>query len=77
MAKGLGRSFDLILAGHSHGGQIRLPFIGALIVPKGVTPYEHGFYETPGGPLYVNAGIGTYRLPLRWNCPPELTLVTI
>lgn len=77
VANGLGRRFDLILAGHSHGGQIRLPLIGALIVPKGVGRYDHGFYETPGGPLYVNAGIGTYRIPFRWNCRPEITLITI
>jgi len=77
MANGLGRRFDLILAGHSHGGQVRLPFVGAIVLPKGVRPYELGFYETPGGPLYVNAGIGTYRIPFRWNCRPELTLITI
>jgi predicted MPP superfamily phosphohydrolase len=71
------RRFDLILAGHSHGGQVRLPFYGALIVPHGVGPYELGYYETPGGPLYVNAGIGTYRVPLRLNCRPEITVVTI
>ena len=68
---------DLILAGHSHGGQVRLPFLGALIVPSGVGPYDHGYYETPGGPLYVNAGIGTYLIPVRWNCRPEITVVTI
>ena len=77
VANGLGRRFDLILAGHSHGGQIRVPFVGALIVPKGVGAYDHGYYETPGGPLYVNAGIGTYRIPFRWNCRPEITLVTM
>ena len=77
VANGLGRHFDLILAGHSHGGQIRLPLLGALVLPKGVGHYEHGYYETPGGPLYVNAGIGTYRIPFRWNCRPELTLITI
>jgi predicted MPP superfamily phosphohydrolase len=71
------RRFDLILAGHSHGGQVRLPFYGALIVPHGVGPYELGYYETPGGPLYVNAGIGTYRIPLRVNCRPEITVVTL
>jgi predicted MPP superfamily phosphohydrolase len=69
--------FDLILAGHSHGGQVRLPFLGALIVPDGVGPYDLGYYDTPGGPLYVNAGIGTYRIPVRWNCPPEITVVTM
>jgi uncharacterized protein len=72
-----GRRYDLILAGHSHGGQVRLPFYGALIVPHGVGPYELGYYETPGGPLYVNAGIGTYRVPLRLNCRPEVTVVTM
>ena len=77
MANILQRRFDLILAGHSHGGQIRLPLLGAIVLPRGVRPYEHGLYETPGGPLYVNAGIGTYRLPFRWNCRPELTLITI
>ena len=77
MANLLQRRFDLILAGHSHGGQIRLPLLGAMVLPRGVRPYEHGYYETPGGPLYVNAGIGTYRIPFRWNCQPELTLITI
>ena len=77
IAGGLGRRFDLILAGHSHGGQIRLPIFGALVLPRGVGRYDHGYYETPDGPLYVNAGIGTYRVPFRWNCPPELTLITI
>jgi predicted MPP superfamily phosphohydrolase len=72
-----GQRFDLILAGHSHGGQVRLPFLGALIVPDGVGPYDLGYYDTPGGPLYVNAGIGTYRLPVRWNCRPEITVVTM
>jgi uncharacterized protein len=77
VANGLGRRYDLILAGHSHGGQIRLPFYGALVLPNGVGGYEQGYYETPGGPLYVNAGIGTWRIPFRWNCRPEITLVTI
>ena len=69
--------FDLILAGHSHGGQVRLPFYGALVLPHGVGRYDMGYFVTEGGPLYVNAGIGTYHLPLRFNCRPELTLVTM
>jgi len=78
MADRLGdRHFDLILAGHSHGGQVRLPLWGSIIVPRGVGRYDLGYYETAGGPLYVNPGIGTYRLPFRFNCPPELTLITI
>jgi hypothetical protein len=77
VAHGLNREFALILAGHSHGGQIRLPFFGALVLPKGVGEYDYGYYETPGGPLYVNAGIGTWRIPFRWNCRPEITLFTV
>jgi predicted MPP superfamily phosphohydrolase len=79
MADRLGeRRFDLILAGHSHGGQVRIPFVGPLVVPSGVGRYDLGRYETPGGPLYVNAGIGTLSsFPVRWNCPPEITVITI
>ncbi|HEY2615685.1 MAG TPA: metallophosphoesterase [Chthoniobacterales bacterium] len=77
MADRLGRRFDLILAGHSHGGQVRLPFYGPVFVPYGTGRYDLGYYETPNGPLYVNAGIGTYRVPVRWNCPPEITVVTM
>lgn len=72
-----GPRFDLILAGHSHGGQVRLPFIGAPFLPYGVGPYDLGYFESAGGPLYVNAGIGTYRYPVRFNCRPELTVVTL
>jgi uncharacterized protein len=72
-----GRKFDLILAGHSHGGQVRLPFWGALVLPHGVGKYDLGYYETAGGPLYVGPGVGTCPLPIRLNCPPEITLITI
>ena len=68
---------DLILAGHSHGGQVRLPFIGALITPTQTGGYEMGRFETPGGPLYVNPGIGTFHLNVRFNCRPELTVFEI
>ena len=72
-----GPRFDLILSGHSHGGQVRLPFIGALKLPYGVGRYDMGYFESAGGPLYVNVGIGTYHLPLRFNCRPELTVITM
>lgn len=72
-----GRRFSAILAGHSHGGQIRLPFYGSLFVPRHVGHYDKGLFETPGGPLYVNVGVGTFRLPARFNCPPEITVVKI
>ncbi|MCA1659168.1 MAG: metallophosphoesterase [Verrucomicrobiaceae bacterium] len=69
--------FDLILAGHSHGGQIRLPFYGAPVLPWGVGRYDLGYFESKGGPLYVNPGIGTYQIPWRFNCRPEVTLVSL
>lgn len=69
--------FDLMLAGHSHGGQVRLPFYGALVVPFGVDRYELGRFETLAGPLYVGAGVGYFYLNLRFCCRPEITLVEI
>jgi len=72
-----GRKFDLILAGHSHGGQVRIPFYGPLVVPFGVNQYDLGLFQTPSGPLYVNAGIGYFHLNVRFNCRPEITLFEI
>lgn len=72
-----GRKFDLVLAGHSHGGQVRLPGFGALLLPPLVGRYQLGRYATPAGPLYVTSGVGTYRLPVRLNCPPEIVVVEI
>lgn len=69
-----GERFDLVLAGHSHGGQIRIPFYGALLVGDGVGKYQTGLYPTPAGPLYVNPGIGTYWVRWRFNCRPEITV---
>lgn len=72
-----GETYDLILAGHSHGGQIRLPFVGALIVPYGVNGYQKGLYATLAGPLHVSSGLGTFFLPLRFFCRPEITVFEI
>jgi len=69
--------YDMILAGHSHGGQVRLPFWGALLVPGDVDGYDAGFYDTPAGPLYVNVGIGTWHIPVRFCCRPEITAIEI
>ncbi len=68
------RKFELILAGHSHGGQVRIPFYGAPIVPFGVDEFEVGLFHTPAGKLYVNPGLGWFPVPFRWNCRPEITL---
>jgi len=69
--------YDLILSGHSHGGQIRLPFYGAIILPPGVGKYDKGYYDTSAGSLYVNVGVGEYLLPIRFFCRPEITEIVI
>jgi predicted MPP superfamily phosphohydrolase len=72
------RKFDLLLAGHSHGGQVRIPFYGALVVPFAVDEYDLGRFETPAGPLYVNPGIGYLAgFDFRFNCRPEITVIEI
>ncbi len=68
---------DLMLSGHTHGGQIRLPFLGPLILPAGGQKYVEGLFRLGQMQLYVNRGIGTVGLPLRLNCPPEITLFTL
>lgn len=71
---------NLQLSGHSHGGQIQLPFFGALVTPPFGEKYYEGFYEIgEENPItvYVNRGIGTTRLPFRFLCRPELTIFTL
>lgn len=70
-------SVDLALAGHSHGGQVRLPLLGPPMVPGRVGRYSLGQYETAAGPLHVTAGIGYFLLNLRFNCRPEIVLFEI
>jgi predicted MPP superfamily phosphohydrolase len=72
-----GRLVDVMLTGHSHGGQVRLPFLGAIVLPKGGRKYVMGLYRFNRLQLYVNRGIGTAGLPFRLNCPPEITLFTL
>lgn len=68
---------DLILSGHTHGGQIRIPGIGAIKTPPGSGQYEQGLYLTDQTQLYVNRGIGTSLIPIRIFCPPEIALIEI
>ena len=63
-----------MLAGHSHGGQVRIPFYGPIIVPYAVDEYDLGLFQTKSGPLYVTSGIGWYPVPIRFNCRPEITV---
>lgn len=72
-----GRNVNLVLAGHSHAGQIRLPLVGPLYLPEGVGRYVHGLFQTPAGPLHVSAGLGTSIIPVRFNCRPEITVMEL
>jgi uncharacterized protein len=71
------QQFDLMLAGHSHGGQVRIPFYGPIMVPYAVDKYDLGLFQTKSGPLYVTSGIGWYPVPIRFNCRPEIVLIEI
>ena len=68
---------DLQLSGHSHGGQIWIPGIGAPWLPPLARNYPRGLYNVGKLTLYTNIGIGTIRAPIRINCPPEVTLITL
>jgi len=68
---------DLQLSGHSHGGQIWFPVIGAPWLPPLARNYPRGLYNVGKLTLYTNLGIGTIRAPIRINCPPEVTLITL
>jgi predicted MPP superfamily phosphohydrolase len=76
--RALGRKIDLMLSGHTHGGQIRIPFLPPLLLPGMGTKYVHGLFRLPDGmQLYVNRGIGAVNLPFRFRCPPEITVITL
>lgn len=68
---------DLMLAGHTHGGQVRLPFLPPLSLPPLGKKYVEGLFHYGSTQLYVNRGVGTVGLPFRLNCPPEITVLTL
>jgi predicted MPP superfamily phosphohydrolase len=68
---------SLQLSGHSHGGQVRFPSLGAPILPYLGRKYDQGLYEVNGMWLYTNRGIGVIGPPVRFNCRPEVTEMTL
>jgi predicted MPP superfamily phosphohydrolase len=68
---------SLQFSGHTHGGQVILPFIGPPLLPVGGRRYPSGLYRVGGMPLYVTRGVGLLPPMLRINCPPEVTIVTL
>jgi len=74
----VGRQVDLVLSGHTHGGQILLPLLPPLLLPQLGIKYVHGLFRLPDGmQLYVNRGIGAVTLPFRFRCQPEMTVITL
>jgi len=69
---------DLILTGHTHGGQVKIPGIRVFWSPtKYHGKYARGLFKVKGAYMYVNRGIGTKKLPIRFNSRPEITLFTL
>ncbi len=69
--------FDLALAGHTHGGQIRLGAGAVPFVPRGSGRFVSGWYDTPVGPAYVSRGTGTSVAPVRFTCRPEFPILRL
>jgi hypothetical protein len=68
---------DLMLSGHTHGGQVRLPFVPPIFLPPLGRNYVEGLFQYGPTQLYVNRGIGTVGIPFRFFCPPEITVITL
>lgn len=68
----------LMLSGHTHGGQINFPLLGAPIIPSSTGgKYVQGLYELPHTKLFVSRGLGTVTPPIRFNCRPEINLIEL
>lgn len=70
-------SFDLALCGHTHGGQIVLPAVGALSYNVRSSRLHHGTYRVKEKPCVVTSGIGVVEIPYRINCPAEIAFITL
>lgn len=64
---------QLQLSGHTHGGQVRVPGVGPVVLPRYGQKYHNGLYQIGQGQVYTNRGIGVIKPAVRLNCPPEIT----
>lgn len=67
----------LVLSGHTHAGQVRIPGLGAPFLPLGTGPYVGGWYRERGVDLFVGRGVGWSIAPVRLWCPPELAEIRL
>lgn len=71
-------SIDLVVSGHTHGGQVRLPWGGPLARPgDGAGGYDQGLQRAPATRVYTSRGVGTVRLPVRFMCRPEVAVLRL
>jgi len=68
-------NIPLVLSGHTHGGQVVLPLVGAVAASK--FPVVSGFAREDNTSIFVSRGVGTVYVPIRFNCPPEVAVVTL
>ena len=68
---------DLMLSGHTHGGQVRFPFLPPFHLPELGRRYVEGWFRQGPTQMYVNRGIGAIGVPFRFRCPPEITVFTL
>jgi predicted MPP superfamily phosphohydrolase len=68
---------DLMIAGHTHGGQVNIPFVGTPILPVHNKRYSSGFIQTPSTNLFISKGLGWAILPVRFNCLPEIAVLKL
>jgi predicted MPP superfamily phosphohydrolase len=68
---------DLQLSGHSHGGQVRIPGLGPIVLPDLARKYHSGLNRVGRLQVYTSRGLGVINPPVRLNCPPEITLLTL
>jgi hypothetical protein len=72
------KGIHLYLCGHTHAGQVRLPWVGS-VIRNSACPrsYSHGYWKHKGMQGYTSAGVGCSMLPIRFNCPPEIVLIEL
>ena len=77
--KAVKKNINLVLVGHTHGGQVRLPIIGPLYIPlpPKYRKYDQGLFKVDNTLMFVNRGIGMSFIPVRFLCPPEIVVIEL
>jgi len=70
-------AFDLMIAGHTHGGQINIPYATCALMPFACVITRYGFADTERGPVFVTSGTGMVGLPMRFNTPPRIDVLNV